>query len=272
MRNPYEIDGPFVVAFSGGRTSAFMLRRILDAKGGVLPERSFVIFANTGLEHPGTLRFVQEVALNWGVDIHWLEYRPPRHFVRVDYDSAARNGEPFSALIATKNALPNGRMRFCTQELKIRTIQRYCREVLMLTEWQDIVGLRFDEPRRVSNLANWPGERDVYAPMFHAQHTNDDVMAYWKSSPFDLVIPSWAGNCVGCFQKRESTLRQVAISEPQSLEWWVTHESQPFQSKDGRETLRVFHNNRPTYADMLSSEAASPSMFDDSSLPCNCTD
>jgi len=36
-RNPYRIDGPALVPFSGGRTSDYMLRQILDAHGGQLP-------------------------------------------------------------------------------------------------------------------------------------------------------------------------------------------------------------------------------------------
>ena len=34
MTNPYLLDLPAVVSFSGGRTSGFMLRHILDAHGG----------------------------------------------------------------------------------------------------------------------------------------------------------------------------------------------------------------------------------------------
>lgn len=37
--NPFYVEGPAVVSFSGGRTSAFMLRQILDAAGGTLPNR-----------------------------------------------------------------------------------------------------------------------------------------------------------------------------------------------------------------------------------------
>ena len=46
--NPYKIEGPALISFSGGRTSGFMLYHILQAHGGTLPEDYFVVFANTG--------------------------------------------------------------------------------------------------------------------------------------------------------------------------------------------------------------------------------
>ena len=33
-KHPYKIDGPAIISFSGGRTSGFMLRQIIDAHGG----------------------------------------------------------------------------------------------------------------------------------------------------------------------------------------------------------------------------------------------
>ena len=57
VASAFAIDGPAYVSFSGGRTSGYMLRKILDAHGGVLPSNVHVIFANTGDELPPTLDF-----------------------------------------------------------------------------------------------------------------------------------------------------------------------------------------------------------------------
>lgn len=73
--NPYRLDPPAVVSFSGGRTSGYMLWHILESFGGKLPEDVRVVFCNTGKERPETLDFVERCGQRWGVPIVWLEYR-----------------------------------------------------------------------------------------------------------------------------------------------------------------------------------------------------
>ena len=106
--SPFKIDEPTVISFSGGRTSAYMLWRVLQENDMKLPADAIVCFANTGKEHPLTLDFVHDCERSWGVEIHWLEYtaEDPR-FKRVTYETASRTGEPFEALITKKNYLPN---------------------------------------------------------------------------------------------------------------------------------------------------------------------
>jgi len=130
--NPYHLTGPSVVSFSGGRTSGYMLRRILDAHGGTLPDDVLVCFANTGREMPATLDFVRDCGAEWGVHIHWMEYRwapGGPSFEVVSHNSASRDGEPFRQLLAGKSMLPNPVARFCTIELKIRTQKRFLRSL-----------------------------------------------------------------------------------------------------------------------------------------------
>ena len=120
-------DGHIQIAFSGGRSSAFMLHQLLQANGD-LPSRVEVTFQNTGREMPQTLDFVAECGRRWGVMIAWLEYRPEHPFFDIiGRQGASTNGEPFEALIRKRKYLPNVVSRFCTIELKVRTAKRYLR-------------------------------------------------------------------------------------------------------------------------------------------------
>ena len=154
--NPYRIAGPALVSFSGGRTSAFMLRHILEAHGGSLPADVHVCFANTGREMPETLDFVEECARRWSVKIVWLEYdlAAPHQTRIITHASASRDGEPFRAVIANRGFLPNPVTRFCTSELKIRRLKMFMHHVCGHAHWLNVVGLRADEMRRVVKLTD----------------------------------------------------------------------------------------------------------------------
>ena len=94
MTDPYLIEGPALISFSGGRTSAYLLKHVLDAYGGTLPGNVIACFANTGKEMPQTLDFVRDCGRHWNVTIVWLEYDPAgesqRKFRVVDHGSASR--------------------------------------------------------------------------------------------------------------------------------------------------------------------------------------
>jgi predicted phosphoadenosine phosphosulfate sulfurtransferase len=68
MSDPFKIDDLTCISFSGGRTSAYMLWRVLQSNGG-LPSNAKILFANTGKECEETLDFVNDCATHWGVAI-----------------------------------------------------------------------------------------------------------------------------------------------------------------------------------------------------------
>ncbi len=274
MSDPFRFDGPAVISFSGGRTSAYMLRRVLDANGGVLPPDTHVIFANTGKEREETLRFIHECETRWNVPVVWAEYRPltmeqdhhPSQFSIdvVSYETASRNGEPFDRLIQKMGMLPNVTMRHCTNYLKGRVIDGYARRVLGFESWLAVIGIRADEPRRVSRMrAQSERERgERHLPLADVGVTEADVLGYWAQQPFDLGLRRDQGNCDLCFLKSFPKILNLVREEPARAVWWANWE----------ETLqRSFRLDRPGYAHMMAQQDLFADL-DDDLIECACTD
>lgn len=262
MSDPYRIPEPFVVSFSGGSTSGFMLRRVLDAYGGSLPSSAVVVFCNTGLEHERTLDFVHEIEARW-CPVVWLEYDPLTRFRVVDYSTASRDGEPFRALIDARGYLPTPVARVCTTNLKIRASSSYLKSIGWQS-WSNAIGLRYDEPHRVHRMKGDIKAEDPVMPMYEAMHSLKDVDDYWGRSDFALGIPRWLGNCVGCFLKSRGRLEMVAESEPEHLEWWERQEERFGKS---------FRLDR-TYRGIRLQVLEQGRLYDDAgdSMPCMCGD
>lgn len=250
--NPYRIEGPALISFSGGRTSAYMLWHVLDAFDGQLPSDVHVTFANTGKEREETLRFVHECGSRWGVPIHWLEWRSrpagsagqsvewADRFEEVGLNSASRNGEPFEALIRRKSYLPNAVTRFCTTELKIE-VMKWFMMARGYERWTNLVGLRADEIKRIvkgQKRNDEGGERFTSAwPMLKAGAQAADVWRFWLGENvdpknlvyplpqgFDLGLYPYEGNCDGCFLKGEKIIAYQERERPGYLDWWIEME------------------------------------------------
>lgn len=251
--NPYRIEGPALISFSGGRTSGYMLWHILDAHDGKLPDDVHVCFANTGKEREETLRFVHECATRWSVRVNWLErFEGARGFRDVGFNSASRAGEPFEALISAKGYLPNSVTRFCTLELKVRVMRDFAR-AMDWRRWDSVVGLRADEPQRaVRAIArNASGKEPFRAilPLYQAGVTNRDVRAWWREQSFDLGLLPFEGNCDACFLKARPKLLEVERTRPGTLDWWIEQEENEAALRSATEAGSRFRP-KETYAEI----------------------
>jgi len=286
MKSPYYINEPAAISFSGGRTSAYMLYKVLEAHSGKLPEEVKVTFANTGKEMPETLDFVQACSDHWDVPIVWLELASMKRTERegkrtkivteykiVDYKSASRNGEPFNILLDNMKAIPNAIARSCTGYMKVRAVSWYMREVAKETEAIQLVGIRGDEQRRAAKIhGKRHGESggDRYCPLWVDGVTAKDVGDFWKSNNFDLQLPNnngvtdW-GNCDLCFLKAKSKRISIIRERPDLADWWAAAE----KDKD-----QFFRPDQPSYEQMkiIASDQGNLFEFDDESIPCFCGD
>lgn len=262
MRDPFKIDSQTCISFSGGRTSAYMLWRVLQANGG-LPEEAIVCFANTGKEDEATLRFVQDCAEHWEIPIAWVEYQQDAPGYRlVDFQTASRHGEPFAALVAKKNYLPNPVARFCTADLKVNPINKLLKD--QGRDAETMVGVRADEPHRLTKLR----ARGLLVPLVSAGVTQADVQAFWSAQPFNLGLDfrdgvTSLGNCDLCFLKGGHQIQSLIADKPERAIWWARQEE-----KVGAR----FRSDRPSYGEMAAFAASQRDMFDpnEEAIPCFC--
>ena len=280
--NPYKIEGPALISFSGGRTSGFMLKHIIDAHKGTLPNNVFVTFSNTGKECDETLDFVNDCQKNWGIDIIWLEYtsKEGKHYYKqVNYETASRNGEPFDDFLDTAyqkrldkglvgNPLPNPIARSCTKFLKIELMRHFILEK-GYKEYDTVLGLRYDEPRRVARQKKEATKnRSRTMPMYDAKVTKHDVSNFWKSQSFDLNLPiinneTPHGNCDLCFLKSAKKVHSLIQEKPEKAEWWAKTEER-FNT--------VFRQDRPNYRNLIKAVNIQDDFFADDDMDCFCHD
>jgi hypothetical protein len=280
MSDPFQILEPTVISFSGGRTSAYMLWRILQSNGGGLPDEAIVVFANTGKEEEATLEFVRDCGQNWNVSIHWVEYQwaeiPADRFKVVTFDSAARKGEPFMASIDQNGSpfLPNPVARICTARLKIRTIHAYIKSLgWKHNENMDWVGIRADEMRRAAKM-----ERER-TPLVTAGVTKETVGKFWKEQSFDLGLPNMNGvtmhgNCDLCFLKPTHQIISLIREKPERADWWIAMENHAQSSNKTYGDGAKFRKDRPSYAELKKFAMSHDDMFptDEEGIPCFCGD
>lgn len=200
------------ISFSGGRTSAYMTKWLLDNKQDEY--EMFVVFANTGEENEATLQFVHDCDRYFGFNTTWLEADvdpQPRKGTKakvVTFDTASRKGEPYEDVIR-KYGIPNQSHPMCTRELKLQPMRWYIKNVL---GWHgdDVycaVGIRNDETRRISKDKD---KNHLIYPLIE-WHPCDkqDVNDWWEEQPFNLQLKEHQGNCKWCWKKSNGKLFMV---------------------------------------------------------------
>lgn len=265
------------ISFSGGRSSAMMLHIM---KENYDPKDFVITFANTGKERPETLDFVHEIETRWNLPIVWLEatfdpyikgsgktQKDCINYKIVDYETANRDGKPFSDLIEFLKYVPNRVKRLCTYYLKVWIIEKY-----MLDNFDGhdtAMGIRYDEPKRVRK------HKDKVLPLNDFKVTNKDVRLFWKSQEFDLQLKDYEGNCDLCFLKGIDKRRTILKNNPELAEWWINQEETAGQTFEPHMSMQMIlnrskGNNFKMYKDYFESQFTQQQLFDD--ISCFCGD
>lgn len=206
-----------LITFSGGRTSAFMAKLIIE-----LPKykdyNKLICFANTGKESEETLKFVDRCDKEFNLNIVWLEAdvihekNKGTKYKIVDFKTASRKGEPFTEVIK-KYGLPSKLWRHCTREMKEQPIHKYAKEYFK-GEYLTAIGIRADEQHRIgSKLLN------IY-PLAEMGFTENIIRNWWDRQSFDLNLKDYEGNCDLCFLKSVRKKLTLLKENPTISEWW----------------------------------------------------
>lgn len=151
------------LSFSGGRTSGYQVETLLS-EGLHLHNEVVILFANTGWEHPKTLKFVNECTKRWkglyNLEVVWVEAKVHHNERKANthnivcFETASRNREPFEESIK-KFGVPNNGYPWCTRDLKENPIRDY---LVTVKGWEKgsyytLLGMRSDEIQRVIGQA-----------------------------------------------------------------------------------------------------------------------
>lgn len=240
------------VSFSGGKTSAYMTYKILNSSFKDRYKNIVVCFANTGEEHPNTLKFINNCDKILGFNTTWLEAvinpemgKGVRSKI-VSYETASKLGEPFEDMCA-KYGIPNMSFPHCTKYLKQYPLHHYVRSVLGWEKNYDTaIGIRIDEQRRVTK------NKDIYNVVYPLidwfPSDKVDVNDFWEDMPFTLDIDEHQGNCKWCWKKSLTKHFKNIQENPEWYEFPKKLESRYSSVKTTKEgkPLALFRGHKTT--------------------------
>jgi len=241
------------IAFSGGRTSAYMTKILLDRwkdkYSGIV-----VVFANTGQENENTLKFVKDCDDNFGFNTVWVEAvvnnekrKGTTHRI-VNFETASRDGRPFEDVIK-KYGIPNQTWQICSRELKEVTVRSHLRSLgWKRKDYVSAIGIRADEVHRVS--ANMVKQRVIYPLVENFPVNKQYVLDWWNKQTFDLNLREHQGNCKWCWKKSKRKLLTLAKETPEIFDFPIRMEKEYGHVGHEKEN-RVFFRGRESTQDIL---------------------
>lgn len=241
------------IAFSGGRTSAYMTKILLDRWKDNY-DNIVVVFANTGQENEQTLEFVSDCDDNFGFNTVWVEAevnlsmgKGTAHRI-VNFETASRDGRPFEDVIK-KYGIPNQTWQICSRELKEVTVRSYIRSLgWKRKDYVSAIGIRSDEVHRVS--ANMVKQRVIYPLVEDFPCNKQYVINWWRKQTFDLNLREHQGNCKWCWKKSKRKLLTLAKETPEIFDFPMRMEKEYGHVGHEKEP-RVFFRGRESAKDIL---------------------
>ena len=127
-------------------------------------------------------------------------------------------GKTFDRTVELRKHLPNIEWRFCTVEMKLRPIQKYCKK---LGKVEMNIGFRYDEKERGEKPDYNHKWRNVKYPLIDDKIGHYTVYKWAQKS--GIIFPD-DSNCVGCFHKSIQQLRKNTDTNPDKMNWFSSKE------------------------------------------------
>ncbi|MCP4055167.1 MAG: phosphoadenosine phosphosulfate reductase family protein [Mesoflavibacter sp.] len=208
LQNAFNKTTNHVISFSGGRTSAYLVYRLLQ----IVPNAA-VVFCDTGAEHPETYKFIRRFAENFNVDITCLravvnpELGKGITYKEIDIKDIKHDLKPFKSVMQ-KYSTPYIGGAFCTDRMKATPFKKYCEDKWGRGNYKTWLGIRIDEPKRIRKSNQFLYLADI------CDYEKQDILNFWKKQSFDLGIQEHLGNCVFCIKKSYGKIALAARDEP----------------------------------------------------------
>lgn len=191
-----------IINFSGGQSSAYMT--LIEYN----PLTDYVVFCDTGREHPKTYKFIN--------DFEAFEKIP---IIRLGGPTA------YTDYLARRDfeEIPNMMKRSCTSELKVKVARRWARKNIGM-KYSNLLGFRADEQERVlKNKKRWKSVDNLF-PLYDQGINKSAVNAFWNTKPYKLEIPGILGNCTLCFMKGTANIINILRHDPSLAKEWIQDE------------------------------------------------
>jgi hypothetical protein len=230
-----------LISFSGGETSAYLAKWLLDNKSNNYNMQ--FVFANTGDEEEKTLEFIKECSIKWKINIVWVESLVNKNVRKssghkiVNFNTASRNREPFISVI-DKYGIPNQNFLHCNRELKLNPIKSYIKSI----GWKDYktaIGIRTDEIDRVNINRKKLGL--IYPFISMKPTTKSEVSYWWSKQDFRLNLKSYKTNCKTCWKKSDKVLADIYKENPEYFEF-----NKEMEKRYGKNKYTFFRKGRTT--------------------------
>jgi len=215
-----------LITNSGGKTSAYMTKKILDKYRNNPDWNILVCFANTSQENPETLDFINKCDDVFEFETVWLEAvvhfgeRVASTHKVVNYDVACRDGYVFEDVIK-EYGIPNKAYPHCNREMKLNPIHDYAEQYFEGEKYKTAIGIRIDETRRVSEKAEKAHSDGIVYPLVDWWPADKiDVNDFWEDQDFTLELKEHQGNCATCWKKSDRKLWTIAVENPEKFDFF----------------------------------------------------